>query len=194
MKRLFTILTGILLSSILLAQETEVIKKAPIYLKPGQEKYIVGQLFPGATVTKLKKDKTGKYIKATVEFYIPMEFLLEGRVSKKIGERQIADNAVYKLSSAKRTGNSVHISLQIKNTGAKNLDFAPMMLLKLTGKGKIRGELNPFKGSNQGLAMIPPNGIITADLYYDFKTTPKNVELMCTAKPGGDRVYYLLGF
>ncbi len=194
MKQLLILLSSLILSSFLLAQETEVIKKTPIYLIPGQEKSTVGELFPGATVTKLKKDKTGQFIKVTVEFYIPMQSLLEGRVSKKIGERQIADNATFKLTSAEKQGNSVNFKLQVKNNGGQNLDFAPMMLLKLNSKGNIRGELNPFKGSNQGLATIPPNGVITADLHYDFKSAPKKLELVCTARPGGDRVYYLLGF
>ena len=194
MKKVICCILILGVSSLVFSQETEVIKKTKVYLKPGVEKTIIGELLPGVTVTKLKKDRTGQYIKATIEFYIPMESLLEGRVSKKIGERQIADNAVYKLYSVKRDGKSVHISLQIKNTGAKNLDFAPMMLLKLYGKGKNFGELNPFKGTNQGLASIPPNGTITAELHYDFKVTPKKVELVCTAIPGGDRVYYLLGF
>ncbi len=194
MKNVLVLLSGLILSATIFAQDTEVIKKTPIYLKPGLEKSVIGELIPGATVTKLRKDKSGQYIMATVEFYIPMGSLLEGRVSKKIGERQIADNATFKLTSARRDGNSVQFSLQVKNNGTKNLDFAPMMLLKLNGKGKNAGELNPFMGKNQGLATIPPNSAIKADLVYDFKTKPKNLELMCTAKPGGDRVYYLLGF
>ena len=92
------------ISTILIGQETEVIKKTDIYLQPGLEKSVVGQLMPGATVTKLKRDKSGQYIRATVEFYIPMESLLEGRISKKIGESQVADNALFKLISAKKAG------------------------------------------------------------------------------------------
>lgn len=182
------------ISTILLGQETEVIKKTDIYLKPGLEKSIVGQLLPGASVTKLKKDRSGKYIRATVEFYIPMESLLEGRISKKIGEQQLADAALYKLVSANKNDKTVRCVLKIKNTGSQPLDFAPMMLLKLSGKGDNFGDLNPFKGQNQGLASIQPNQTITADLYYDFKVKPKKLELVCTGKPGGDRVYYLLGF
>ncbi|MFH1852946.1 MAG: hypothetical protein ABIA75_11445 [Candidatus Neomarinimicrobiota bacterium] len=193
MKRSIILLAPALMT-LLTGQETEVIKKTPIYLNPANEKSIVGELLPGATVTKLRKDKSGQYIMATVEFYIPMEALLEGRVAKNIGERQVADNATFKLASAQRDGNTVKLSLQVKNNSDRNLDFAPMMLLKVTGKGDVVGELNPFMGTNQGLAMIPPEGAITADLYYDFKSAPKNVELMCTARPGGDRVYYLLGF
>ncbi len=193
MRRYFLSTAVLCLSAMLMAQETEVIKKTPIYLKPGQEKSAIGELLPGANVTKLRKDKSGQYIMVSVEFYIPMETLLEGRVAKAIGERQVADNASFKLASANRDGKTVHFKLQVKNNDSRNLDFAPMVLLKLTGKGQ-QGELNPFKGQNQGLATIPPGGAITADLYYDFKSTPKNVELRCTAKPGGDRIYYLLGF
>ncbi len=193
MRLLSTSIGVVCLATLLTAQETEVIKKTPIYLHPGQEKSMVGELLPGANVTKLRKDKSGQYILATVEFYIPMETLLEGRVAKAVGERQLADKATFKLASAERNDKTIHFQLQIKNNDTKNLDFVPMMLLKLNAKGQ-QGELNPFAGTNNGLTTIPPGGTINADLYYDFKATPKNVELQCTAHPGGDRIYYLLGF
>jgi hypothetical protein len=69
-----------------------------------------------------------------------------------------------------------------------------MVLLKAIGKGSNKGELNPFQGKYQDLAIIAPRDYVIAELFYDFKSNPKNVELVCTGKMGGDRVYYTLGF
>ena len=60
--------------------------------------------------------------------------------------------------------------------------------------GENKGELNPFEGKYQGLAIIKPKESIIAELIYDFKSKPKNVELICTGKLKGDQVYYTLGF
>lgn len=192
MKKLFIILVPIFI----LAQETETIKKTEIYSSPKESKTVsIGQFYPGTKVTKLKKDKSGKFIKATIEFYIPIESLEEGRVSHLVGVEQIADNAKYKLLKATRDGNRIKISLQIKNAHAiKELDFSAMAFVKVIGKGENKGELNPFEGKHQGLAIIKPNASVTAELVYDFKSKPKNVELICTGKLNGDRVYYNLGF
>lgn len=179
-----------------LAQETETIKKTEIYSSPNESKKLsIGQLYPGVKVTKLKKDKSGKFIKATIEFYIPIESLEEGRVSHLAGVEQIADNAKYTLLNAIHDGKRVIISLKISNGhAAKELDFSAMAFLKVVGKGKNKGELNPFEGKYQDLAIIKPNKSVIAELIYDFKSKPKNVELICTGKMGGDRVYYNLGF
>ena len=192
MKKLFIILVPIFI----LAQETETIKKTEIYSSPKESKTVsIGQLYPGTKLTKLKKDKSGKFIKATIEFYIPIESLEEGRVSHLVGVEQIADNAKYKLLKATQDGNRIEISLQIKNAHAnKELDFSAMAFVKVIGKGENKGELNPFEGKHQGLAIIKPNASVTAELVYDFKSKPKNVELICTGKLNGDRVYYNLGF
>ncbi|MDP6230105.1 MAG: hypothetical protein QF765_05305 [Candidatus Marinimicrobia bacterium] len=192
MKKLFIILVPIFI----LAQETETIKKTEIYSSPKESKTVsIGQLYPGTKLTKLKKDKSGKFIKATIEFYIPIESLEEGRVSHLVGVEQIADNAKYKLLKATRDGNRIEISLQIKNAHAnKELDFSAMAFVKVIGKGENKGELNPFEGKHQGLAIIKPNASVTAELVYDFKSKPKNVELICTDKLNGDRIYYNLGF
>ena len=192
MKKLFIILVPIFI----LAQETETIKKTEIYSSPKESKTVsIGQLYPGTKLTKLKKDKSGKFIKATIEFYIPIESLEEGRVSHLVGVEQIADNAKYKLLKATRDGNRIEISLQIKNAHAnKELDFSAMAFVKVIGKGENKGELNPFEGKHQGLAIIKPNASVTAELVYDFKSKPKNVELICTDKLNRDRIYYNLGF
>jgi len=192
MKYLFIILFPFLI----LAQETETIKKTGIYLSPAEsKKSSVGQLYPGVKVTKLKKDKSGKFIKATIEFYIPIESLEEGRVSHPAGIEQIADNAKYTLVNARNDGKRVKILLKISNGhSSKELDFSAMALLKVIGKGENKGELNPFEGKYQDLAILKPNQSISAELIYDFKSKPKNVELVCTGRMGGDRIYYNLGF
>jgi len=180
----------------LIGQETEVIKNTKVYLSPNASKdNVIGEIFPGSSVTKLKKDKSGKFIKATIQFYIPVESLLEGRVSHPIGTTQIADNAKYKLIEVIQTGTQVVLKLRVKNIShTKELDFSAMVLLKAIGKGSNKGELNPFQGKYQDLAIIAPRDYVIAELFYDFKSNPKNVELVCTGKMGGDRVYYTLGF
>ncbi|MEE3196068.1 MAG: hypothetical protein VX260_03825, partial [Candidatus Neomarinimicrobiota bacterium] len=147
------------------------------------------------SLTKLKKDKSGKFVKATIEFYIPVEALLEGRVSHEVGVTQTADNAKYNLISSNKNGNQIEIKLRVANIShSKELDFSAMALLKAIGYGNNKGELNPFKGKHQGLAIISPREHVIAELYYDFKSKPKNIELVCMGKLGGDRVYYNLGF
>ena len=180
----------------LFSQTTEVIKKTDIYSSPNKSKdNIVGEISPGSSIKKLKKDKSGKFIKATIEFYIPVESLLEGRVSHKAGTTQLADNAKYKLISSKMNGNQMEIKLRVANiSNSKELDFSAMALLKAIGKGNNKGELNPFKGKHQDLAIISPRAHVIAELYYDFKIKPKNIELICLGKLGGDRIYYNLGY
>ena len=181
---------------LIFSQETETIKKTLIYTSPhANRNSALGQLYPGTTITKLKKDKSGQFVKAYLEFYIPIEFLQEGRVSHSPGIVQIADDAQYKLLQAKKDGNRILLSLQVTNKNTtKNLDFSPIALIKIIGKGKNKGELNPFKGKHQALAIIKPQETITAELIYDFKSNPKKVELICTGKLSGDRVFYNLGF
>jgi hypothetical protein len=193
MKTKFVLLLS--LSGMLFSQSTEVIKKTDIYTTPSKGKdNIVGEIFPGSSIKKLKKDKSGKFVKATIEFYIPVESLLEGRVSHEAGVTQLANNAKYKLISSKMNGNQIEIKLRVANIShSKELDFSAMALLKAIGYGNNRGELNPFKGKHQDLAIISPRGHVVAELYYDFKKKPKNIELICTGKLGGDRVYYNLG-
>ena len=180
----------------LIGQETEVIKNTKVYLSPNTNKNnIIGEIFPGSFVKKLKKDKSGKFIKATIEFYIPVESLLEGRVSHSVGTTQIADNAQFTLIEANRNGAQIVLKVRVTNIShTKELDFSPMVLFKTTGKGSNKGELNPFHGKYQDLAIIAPRDHVIAELFYDFKSKPKNVELVCTGKMGGDQVYYTLGF
>ena len=194
MTRLLILLIVLLLK--LIGQETEVIKNTKVYLSPNASRdNVIAEIFPGSTVKKLNKDKSGKFIKATIEFYIPVESLLEGRVSHTVGTTQIADNSKYKLIEVNQTGTQVALKLQVTNiSSTKELDFSAMVLLKAIGKGDNKGELNPFQGKYQDLAIIAPRDHVIAELFYDFKSKPKNVELVCTGKMGGDRVYYTLGF
>ena len=180
----------------LIGQQTEVIKNTKVYLSPNASRNnVIGEIFPGSSVKKLKKDKSGKFIKATIEFYIPVEALLEGRISHAVGTTQIVDNAKYELLEVNQSGTQVVLKLRVENiSSTKELDFSAMVLLKAIGKGNNKGELNPFQGKYQDLAIIDPRDHVIAELFYDFKSKPKNVELVCTGKMGGDRVYYTLGF
>lgn len=184
------------MAALVRGQETEVIKKTPIFPNPkADRKSASGQLYPGAKVVKLKKDETGKFVKATIEFYIPIESLEEGRVALTVGETQTADNAKYKLLGAVRDGKRVHLTLKVTNIhSSKDLDFSAMALIKIVRAGGKKGELNPFEGKHQGLAFIAPGKSVNAELVYDFKSKPNGIELICTGKLGGDRVYYSLGF
>ncbi len=104
------------ISCFLQAQETEVIKKTAVYPTPRvDKKSATGQLFPGAKVIKLKKDRSGKFIKATLEFYIPIESLEEGRVALAVGEDQLADNAKFQLISADKDGKRIKLKLKVSN-------------------------------------------------------------------------------
>ena len=194
MTRLLILLIVLLLK--LIGQETEVIKNTKVYLSPNASRdNVIAEIFPGSTVKKLNKDKSGKFIKATIEFYIPVESLLEGRISHTVGTTQIANNSKYKLIEVNQTGTQVALKLQVTNiSSTKELDFSAMVLLKVIGKGSNKGELNPFQGKYQDLAIIAPQDHVIAELFYDFKSKPKNVELVCTGKMGGYRVYYTLGF
>ena len=180
----------------LIGQETEVIKNTKVYLAPIESKdNVIGEIFPGSSVRKLKKDKSGKFIKATIEFYIPVEALLEGRISHAVGTTQIVDNAKYELLEVNQSGTQIVLKLRVENiSSTKELDFSAMVLLKAIGKGNNKGELNPFQGKYQDLAIIAPRDHVIAELFYDFKSKPKNVELVCTSKMGGARAYYTLGF
>lgn len=178
------------------AQETQVIKKTEIYSSPSAAgNSSVGELLPGTKITKLQKDQSGKFVKATMDFYIPIDAIKESRVSFPAGADQTADQAKYRLLSAKLEGKRVRISIMVTNIHAtKDLDFSAMALLKMLGKEDNKGELNPFEGKHQDLAIIKPNQTITAELIYDFKTLPQNVELICSGKMQGDNVNYNLGF
>ena len=180
----------------LIGQETEVIKNTKVYLSPIESKdNVIGEIFPGSSIRKLKKDKSGKFIKATIEFYIPVEALLEGRISHAVGTTQIVDNAKYELLEVNQSGTQIVLKLRVENiSSTKELDFSAMVLLKAIGKGNNKGELNPFQGRYQDLAIISPRDHVIAELFYDFKSKPKNVELVCTGKMGGARAYYALGF
>ena len=180
----------------LIGQETEVIKNTKVYLSPIESKdNVIGEIFPGSSVRKLKKDESGKFIKATIEFYIPVEALLEGRISHAVGTTQIVDNAKYELLEVNQSGTQIVLKLRVENiSSTKELDFSAMVLLKAIGKGNNKGELNPFQGKYQDLAIIDPRDHVIAELFYDFKSKPKNVELVCTGKMGGARAYYALGF
>ena len=146
MTRLLILLIVLLLK--LIGQETEVIKNTKVYLSPNASRdNVIAEIFPGSTVKKLNKDKSGKFIKATIEFYIPVESLLEGRISHTVGTTQIADNSKYKLIEVNQTGTQVALKLQVTNiSSTKELDFSAMVLLKVIGKGSNKGELNPFQG------------------------------------------------
>ncbi|NQV38241.1 MAG: hypothetical protein HQ509_09595 [Candidatus Marinimicrobia bacterium] len=184
----------IVLAGLLFSQETTLKESTPIFLKPGEENS-VGNLDVGMPVTKVKLDKSKKYIKTTIDVYIPINAFTDARVALPIGTDQIADDIKYKVLSAKIGGKQIAVKVKITNQRSKTFDFSAMMMMKIGGKSENRGELNPFKGKYQDLAIIKPKQSVTAELYFDFKRPPANVELSCKSKLGlGEEVFYQLGF
>ncbi|NOZ03537.1 MAG: hypothetical protein GXO92_02890 [FCB group bacterium] len=182
------------LLGILVGQETKVKSGTEIYSRP-YDGEAIGQIEPGATVRKLELDRSKKYVKATMEFYIPVEALEDGRVAFPVGTEQLADKVKFTLLSARKQGNRVFIKLEIANSDlTKDFDFSATTMVKLIGSGGVRGELNPFEGKYQNLAIIRPLKKIVAELVFDFKTPPRNLELICKSKLTGEEVYYTLGF
>lgn len=184
----------ILVGGILLGQSTTLKSGSDIYIN-ANENSSIGSLASGTQVTKLKLDKSGKYVKATIEFYIPVNALNDGRVSLPIGAEQIAENVKYKLISAKKNGNQVTLKMKITNSGKKPFDFSAMTQIKLIGAGENKAELNPFEGRNTVSFGMAKNKSVIAELVYDFKKLPKEVELVCSPKmKGGEKIFYQLGF
>ncbi len=185
----------ILLScGLLFSQSTKLIESTPVYLNPTNDKPI-GNLDAGIVVTKTKLDKSKQYIKTTVDVYIPVSAFEDPRVALPVGTDQFADQIKYNVLSARIVDKQVAVKVKITNQRSKSFDFSAMMMTKITDKNENKGELNPFKGKYQDMAIIAPKQSITAELYFDFKKQPSNVELICKSKlGGGDEVFYRLGF
>ena len=194
MKRLrFFFTTVFILSTSLPGQITEIIKKTDILADPKEPKNVLGRLYPGVEIKKIGKDPSGKFIKATFDFYIPLETLKEGRVAKSIGEWQVADDATIKLLRAEREGKTVRISAAIVNQDEKDMDMSALLLFKLVdGEGNI-GNLE-FMQSRNSVGIIGPGKTLRSDLVYNFAKSPENLELSFQSKLVGDQVFFLLGF
>ena len=181
-------------TSLLFAQSTKTKTRTDIYSAPNETSSI-GSLSPETKITKLKLDKSGKYVKATIEFYIPVEALKDGRVSLPIGTEQIADGIKFKLMSAKKNGKQVSLKLKVSNARSKSFDFSAMTQIKIVDANGNKAELNPFEGNNTVLFGMKKNKSVTAQLVYNFKKAPQNVEMICSPKMrGGEQIFYRLGF
>ena len=185
---------AMVLFGLLFPQETILKESTPVYLKPGED-HPGGRIEAGMPVTKVKLDKSKKYIKTTLEVYIPVNAFEDARVALPVGTDQIADDIKYKVFSAKIDGKQVTVKMKITNQRSKSFDFSAMAMVKIVGMSDNRGELNPFKGKYQDMAIIKPKQSVIAELYFDFKRPPRNVELICKSKLGaGEEVFYRLGF
>lgn len=182
------------LSGSLWGQTTTLKSGTDIYLNANTSSSI-GSLTSDTEITKLKLDKSGKFVKATIDFYIPVDALSDGRVSLPIGTEQIAEGVKYNLVSASKVGKQVKVTLKIINTNSRAIDFSAMTQIKLIGSNENKAELNPFEGNNTVSFGIRKNKSIIADLVYDFKKPPKEVEMICSPKMrGGEKIFYRLGF
>ncbi len=177
----------------LTAQETKLKTKTHVYLSPADDSP-VGSLEEGLPVTKLKLDPSKKFIKTTLEVYIPVAAFDDPRVALPIGTDQVADNVRFNVLSAKRVENQVRLKLRITNLRNKAFDYSATMMTRISASGDNRGDLNPFKGKYQDLAIIPPKKSVVAELYFDFDNPPQNVELICKSVLQGEEVFYRLGF
>jgi hypothetical protein len=187
---------GILFLSITfcLGQDTKISTSADLSTKPNSET-IVGSLKPGTSVRKLKLDHSGKYVKVSIEVFVPVSSLEDPTVSLPVGSTQIADGVKFKVVSAKQSGKQVKVKVQITNTNSKAFDFMALTLMKVSASGDNSGELNPFEGNNTVSFGIKKGKKITSELVFDFKKPPNNVELICrSTMKNSEKVYFQLGF
>ncbi|MFQ6673341.1 MAG: hypothetical protein ACE5GH_00995 [Fidelibacterota bacterium] len=189
-------MAGIILSilfSTTPGQVTEIIRATDIVADPRNPRDVMGRLYPGAKVKKTGKDESGRFIKVTVEFYLPPKSLKEGRIARGIGDTQVANNASIKLVSARREGSTVKMAVEITNHYEQEMDMSALLLLRLVdGKGNV-GNLE-FMRSTNSVAHIKPGETLHSDLVYQFPETPGDVEMRFQAKLRGDQVYFILAF
>jgi len=192
MSTLITVILFIILSS-LPGQTTDIIKEADIIADPNDPINVLGILYPGTEIKKIGKDTSGKFIRATLDFYIPLETLKEGRLTKGIGEWQVADDATINLLSAEREENAVKVSIEIVNQGEKDMGMSALLMFKLEdGEGNL-GNLE-FMQSKNSVGIIKPGKTLRSELVYNFTKLPKDLELSFQSKLGGDQVFFVLGF
>ena len=189
---LFIAAGGLTLSTLLFGQRTVLIKKTDI-IDPKNSEEVLGRLHPGTEVVKIGKDASGKFVKATLEFYVPLEALKEGRVAKRMGEWQVADKATIKLSEAKKQANTVTVSVIIVNHSQNDMDISALLLFKLVDQEGNVGNLE-FMRSRNSIGTIPPGETLQSDLVYTFHDPPENLEMTFQSKLGGDQVFFVLDF
>jgi len=176
------------------SQDTKVTQTADLSTKPNNTT-VIGSLQPGVSVKKLKLDSSGKFVKVSIEAFIPVSALENPTVSLPVGSTQIADGVKFKVISAKPNGKQVKVKVQITNTRSKAFDFTALTLMKVKASGDNSGELNPFEGNNTVSFGLKKGKAITTDLVFDFKKPPKDVEIICMSKmKNSEKVYFQLGF
>jgi len=177
-----------LCGSIVLSQETAT-KSTPVYIDPKGEK-IAGSLEEGTIIRKVRKTPDGKFIKATIDFYIPVSAVENSDVYAKMGTAHSIGTTFFTLNKVTKNGTQAKAYLTIKNEGKSNFKFTAAVLTKLIDNGGKIGDLNPFEGKNQGFAIVPPRKSITAELVYDFKKKPTGLVFSCKAKMTGEEIQY----
>jgi len=173
------------------SQVTEVSENSNIYAEPGGES--IGELDSGAKITKLSKDTSGLFIKASIEFYIPADALEESRIARSIGETQAIENASISLLSAEKSTKTVTVSVEIENRGTTNLDMSALMLFTLMDREGNPGNLEIMRSKNS-VGIIKPGASLISELIYTFPKEPNDVEMAFQSKLGGEQVYFMLGF
>lgn len=180
-------------SSLSNGQITETIKRSDIYNLPGNGEAVLGRLNSGTQVMKISKDPSGKFIKATLEFYIPLDALEEGRIAKGIGNTQTTKQAAVRLVDAFLKERELTIIVETKNTSRKDLDMSGLLLFQVVdGKGNI-GNLE-FTESVNSVGVIRPGKVLRSELVYRFAMPPNNLEMSFQSVMGGEKVFFSLGF
>ncbi|MFQ6615715.1 MAG: DUF4352 domain-containing protein [Fidelibacterota bacterium] len=175
------------------AQVTEITKKTDILKDPEQTGDVLGRVYPGTEIRKLQKDSSGNYVKAVLEFWVPLEALKESRIAGRTGESQVSDDATITLLSAQRSDEKVTVSVRIANQGDRPLDMSALLLVRVVDGTGLPGNLE-FTESTHSVATILPGETVDARLVYSFPEEPENVELIFQSKLRGDQVYFDLGF
>lgn len=179
---------GILLAGLVSGQETSV-KNTNIFSdENGGQK--IGTLNEGAKIQKLRKSKDGKFVRATLEFYVPVESLINADVYANMGTQQRSGSTLFRLQKVEKNENRVKAYLDIKNEGSSKMKFTAAVLTKMTASGGNNGDLNPFEGENQGFVEVPPKKSVSAVLVFDFKSKPEGLVFSCKEKMAGEEIQY----
>ena len=174
-------------------QITETITRSNIYGEPGNEETVLGRIDPGTKVMMVGKDPSGKFIRATLEFYIPLDALKEGRIARGIGETQKAGQATIRLVDPSFRGEKVHGIVETTNNADKDFDMSGLLLFRVVdGKGNF-GNME-FMESVSSVGIIKPGNVLRSELVYRFSLPPNNLEMSFQSVMRGDKVFFSLGF
>lgn len=186
-----SILLLILILPVLATGQETAVKRTPIYTDDTGEESL-GSLDEGTVIKKLRKTKDGKFIRATLDFYIPVSAVENADVYANLGTQHMVGTTRFRLQKVARDGNRVRVYLDIRNDGKSNFKFTAAVLTKLNDPTGQSGDLNPFEGRHQGFIEVKPRQSITAELVFDFKKIPGDLVFSCKEKMTGEELQYFI--